>query len=233
MVVRFVNPRPGRPDPLDQVFENARVSSRLGAYGCCVLYRTYEPDRRYVSQFGVRRAPAVIVVHPDNSYHAKTGIMSADELLAFLDDAESPGAPAIINPHIPREARYQWNDNLDEVFESVRETGRPGLIVYHRGFTGDFRAIREMMSKHEVYTRVSHMVHGHEGGWNRWAKTRETPFGEIALPAIVWLPSDGSHEVLEMPDSSQSIALFIDLCRGNADSVTETPVTEQTASSTH
>lgn len=232
MVVRFVSPRTSRPDPLDRVFKNKQVSGRLRDYVCCALYRSYEPDRRYVSQFGVRRAPAVMVVHPDDTYHAKTGKMSADEFLAFLDDAEPPGAPAIINPHIPREAQYDWIDNLDEVFESVRETGRPGLIVYHRGFTGDFRAIREMMSKHEVYTRVCHMVHGHEGGWNRWATTRETPFGEITLPAVVWLQPDGSHEVLEMPDSSRSIARFVDRCRRNADSVAETAVSEQTASST-
>lgn len=232
MMLRFVNPRPGRPDPLDRIFENARVSSRLGAYVCCVLYGSYEPDRRYVSQYGVRRAPAVMVVHPDDTYHAKTGNMSAEEFLAFLDDAEPPGAPAIINPHIPREARYHWIADLDEVFESVRETGRPGLIVYHRGFTGDFRAIQAMMSKHEVYTRVCHMVHGHDGGWNRWATTRETPFGKIALPAIVWLQPDGSHEVLEMPDSSQSIARFVDRCRRKADSVSETSVSQQTALST-
>ena len=232
MVVRFVSPRTSRPDPLDRVFKNTRVSSRLSDYVCCALYRSYEPDRRYVSQFGVRRSPAVIVVHPDDTYHAKTGYMSAEEFLVFLDDAEPPGAPAIINPHIPRQAHYHWIDDLDEVFESVRETGRPGLIVYHRGFTGDFRAIQEMMSKHEVYTRVCHMVHGHEGGWNRWATTRETPFGEIALPAIVLLQSDGSHEVLEMPDSSQSIARFVDRCCEIAVSDEEIPVSQQTASST-
>lgn len=172
-----------------------------------------------------------MVVHPDDTYHAKTGNMSADELLVFLDDAERPGAPAIINPHIPREAQYDWIDNLDEVFETVRETGRPGLMVYHRGFSGDFRAIRKMMSKHVVHTRVCRMVHGHEGGWNRWATTRETPFGAIALPAIVWLQPDGSHEVLEMPDSSESIARFVDRCRGQADTVAETVETAETAAS--
>ena len=76
------------------------------------------------------------------------------------------------------------------------------------------------------------MVDGHRGGWKRWAPTHETPFGEITLPTIVWLQTDGRHEVLEMPDSSQSIARFVDRCRRNADSVTETPVSEQTASST-
>jgi len=118
------------------------------------------------------------------------------------------------------------------VFELVRETGRPGLIVFHRGFTGDFRAIQAMMSKHEVFTRVCQMVHGQDGGWNRWATTRETLFGKIVLPAIVWLQPDGSHEVLEMPDSSQSIARFVDRCRKNADSAPETSVSEQTALST-
>ena len=232
MVLRFVNPRPGRPDPLDRIFDSARVSSRLDGYVCCVLYRSYEPDRRYVSQYGVQRAPAVIVVHPDDTYHAKIGKMSVEEFLAFLDDAKPPGAPAIISPYIPREARYHWIADLDEVFELVRETGRPGLIVFHRGFTGDFRAIQAMMSKHEVFTRVCQMVHGQDGGWNRWATTRETPFGEIVLPAIVWLQPDGSHEVLEMPDSSQSIARFVDRCRKNADSAPETSVSEQTALST-
>ena len=232
MLIRFVDPRPGRRDLLDEAFKNKQLARRLGEYVCCVLYRGYEPDRRYVSQFGITRAPAVIVVHPDGTYHAKTGRMSADAVLAFLDAATSPGTPAIINPHIPRLAHFGWLDKLDDVVQSVRETGRPGLIVFYRRFAGDFKAIREMMSKHEVYSRVCHMVHGHDGGWNRWATTRETPFGKIALPAIVWLQPDGSHEVLEMPDSSQSIARFVDRCRTNAESVSETSVSQQTALST-
>lgn len=233
MLIRFVNPRPGRRDLLDGVFENKRLARRLGEYVCCRLYKAYEPDRRYVSQFGVNRAPAVIVVHPDETYHARTGRMSADEVLAFLDAAAPPGTPVTINPHIPRVAHFAWLDKLDDVFLSVRETGRPGLIVFYRRFARDFKAIREMMSKHEVYSRVCHMVHGREGGWNRWASTRETPFGEIKLPAIVLIQADGSHEILEMPDSSEAIARFVDRFRGLADTVKEEPVPERAAAATH
>ena len=233
MLIRFVDPRPGRRDLLDEAFENKQLTRRLREYVCCVLYKAYEPDRRYVSQFGVKRAPAVIVVHPDKTYHARTGQMSADAVLAFLDGATSPGTPATINPLIPREANYGWLDKLDDVFQSVRETGRPGLVVFYRRFAGDFKAIREMMSKHEVYSRVCHMVHGRDGGWNRWASTRETPFGEIKLPAIVLIQADGRHEILEMPDSSAAIARFVDRFRGLADIVSEEPVPEQAAAATH
>lgn len=233
MLIRFVDPRPGRRDLLDEAFENKQLARRVGEYVCCVLYRGYEPDRRYVSQFGVKRAPAVIVVHPDESYHARTGRMSADAVLEFLDAATPPGTPATINPHIPRVAHFRWIDKLDDVFQSVRETGRPGLIVFYRRFAGDFKAIREMMSKHEVYSRVFHMVHGRDGGWNRWASTRETPFGEIKLPAIALIQADGSHEILEIPDSSEAIARFVDRFRGLADIVSEEPVPERAAAATH
>ncbi len=73
LLIRYVEPKPGRPDALDGVFAGEAVSQRLGDYVCCRLYKSYEPDRRYVGQYGVQRAPAVIVVHPNQTYHASVG----------------------------------------------------------------------------------------------------------------------------------------------------------------
>jgi len=212
LLIRYVDPKPGRRDPLDGAFDDSEVRQRLRHLVCCRLYKQYEPDRRYVGQFGVQRAPAVILVHPDDTFRAQTGRINAEELLAFLDPSAGTDQTVSRSPYIRREARFDWQGGISAVAEAVEHTGKPGLVLVYRRFSSDLDTLDEMLETHEVYSRIGHMVHGREPGWNRWARTRKTQFGEIKLPAIVLMQPGGQHDVFEMPNSSAAIARFADRC---------------------
>ena len=53
--------------------------------------------RETAAQFGVDEPPAYVVLHPDGTYHARSGSLTLDELSALLTAAERPGTRA--RPH--------------------------------------------------------------------------------------------------------------------------------------
>ena len=105
LLIVFKNNRKGTPDSIGAVLRSERFANLSDRFVRCVLLRSYEPDRRYVAQFGVRRAPALILVHTDGTYHARSGDISAQQVDEFLAEAKPPGAQPQLNALIPREPR--------------------------------------------------------------------------------------------------------------------------------
>jgi len=101
MLVHFTDRKPQHPDPTLALFSKPTVRERTEAFVRCRLYRECESDRRFAAQYGVRRAPAFILIHPDGTYHARSGTMSAEDVTAFLDQAVPPGRSPEINPFLP------------------------------------------------------------------------------------------------------------------------------------
>lgn len=59
-----------------------------------LIDQDYGPSyRNYVSKYGVNSYPAVIVVAPDGTYQARTGYLSEDRLIEFLEAAKSQHPP--------------------------------------------------------------------------------------------------------------------------------------------
>jgi len=77
------------------------VKTMTGDMVRCILVTDYEPDRAYVAQFGVQRAPALIIVRTDGTYHARVGPMSADDIVGLLASATEPGKTPNRDPYIP------------------------------------------------------------------------------------------------------------------------------------
>lgn len=210
LLIVFKNNRKGAPDSVEAVLRSERFADFSDRCVCCVLQRSYEPDRRYVAQFGVRRAPALIVVHTDGTYHARSGALSAQEVKEFLAQAKPPGAKPRINPLIPREPRYAWYDTLAEAKTVASKTNRSMLIVYHRALTDDWPRLEKLLRRREVFVRVGDMVHGRVATVNLWSDKQETPFGTLRLPCIVIVLADGTYESLERPTSYERIVRFLD-----------------------
>ncbi len=78
------------------------VKAMTGGMVRCLLVTDYEPDRAYVAQFGVQRAPAVIVVRTDGTYHARVGPMSPRDVIGLLTSASLPGKTPEFDPYILR-----------------------------------------------------------------------------------------------------------------------------------
>ncbi len=197
-------------DPMYEALKAPAVKRQTREYVRCVLSPSYEPDRRYVAQYGVERAPALIVIHRDGTYHAGTGVMTESQIVQFLNDAVGPGSKPAINPYILREPDYAWHRSLEAAEEEARETGRSILIVLDRWPSRDWRRLKVMLARREVYSRVADMVHCRPGSMVTSAGGCAARFGVANLPAIVVVRPDGSHSNLELPTGYESIARFVD-----------------------
>ncbi|MBI3834821.1 MAG: hypothetical protein HY287_10870 [Planctomycetes bacterium] len=176
----------------------------------CILFHNYEPDRRYAAQYGVERAPALILIHPDGTYHARLGKADVEQIMAFLKDSTPPGAMPKINPYILREARYVWLSSLSDAEKASKQTDQPIFLVLDRFYANDWSKLREMLERREVHDRIVNMVHCRPGGFWGGQGDAAKEFNVKGVPAIVIIQPDGRHDVLELPTSYEMIARFVD-----------------------
>lgn len=210
LLIVFKNNRRGQTENMEELLRSDSFEGLTDGFVKCVLLRSYEPDRRYVAQFGVQRAPALIIVHTDGTYHARTGTMTAQEMRSFLADARPPGEQPALNPYIPRQPRYTWYDSLDEAEVAARQTGRSMVVLFYRRLSGDWSRFEKLLERREVYTRLADMVHCRIGVVELWDRSYERRFGKMHLPAMVIVAPDGSQQILENPASYEAIARFAD-----------------------
>lgn len=211
LLIYFEEDRPNHDSRLAASLASERLQSTQDEFVRCSLVRSVERDRRYVAQYGVDRAPAVIVVHRDGTYHATAQrSMSADELMAFLESAVSPGTPIKRNPYVPHKPRYDWYDSLDEGGRVAQRSGRSMLVLFHRTLSSDHRRLERLLSRHELYLRLKDLVHVRIGMLGFFQKVYITKYGALKIPAIVIAHPNGTFDVLELPQSFESVVGFVD-----------------------
>ena len=216
-----------RPDPTFDALRSAPLKQQTAKYVLCSLYRSYEPDRRYVAQYGVDRAPALIVVHGDGTYHARTGLTSAAQISEFLAAAQPPGGKPVLNPHIPRDVNYVWHSSLESAETAAQKTGQSILIVYDRWWSRDRRKVEKLLEHREVYSRFAGMVHCRPGSILGGDHQSMARFSVVNLPALAVVHPDGSHQVLELPTSYEAIVRFADRARPTGGAATSTAAVAQ------
>lgn len=163
----------------------------------CVLVTDYDPDRAFVAQYGVDRAPALTIIHPDGTYHSHVGPMQESDALAFIENAKPPGQTPTVNPYIPRPIDTHWLNNLEAATQEAAKTGKPVLIVFKWWVGRDDWRISEYFDAPEVNRLVA--------GWvfcrmdRDFAPTRRhmASFGLRQTPAVVILHPDGTYHSLE------------------------------------
>ena len=222
MLIYFRATDQGRPDATFDALRSAPLKHQTAGYVRCSLYRSYEPDRRYVAQYGVDQAPALIVVHGDGTYHQRTGIASAGQISEFLAAAQPPGAAPVLNRYIPREANYVWHSSLESAEAAARKTGQSILIVFDRRWWRERRTLDKLLERREVYGRFAGMAHCRPGSIFGQDGSLAARFGVVNLPALVVVHPDGSHQELEMPTSYEAIVHFADRARPTGGAVSST-----------
>lgn len=228
MLIWYKEARPGMADPLRAAFDAPELRERIKGYLRCSLLRSYEPDRRYVGQYGVERAPAVIVVHEDGTYHAQSGRMSVDDITRLLDHAEPPGARPDSNPYLHREPYYDWLDDFDHATAAAEPENKEVVVVLHRSLTRDWRRLKKILDERTVFSRFADMIHCRVATLAASADSLKERFGISRLPAIVIVHRDGTFDVLELPRSFEAVVRFADEARNNPD---QSPVLPEPAGS--
>ena len=54
----------------------------------CLLDWGYAPNRRFMTQYGVTNVPALVIVNPDGTHHARQGRMTAAQVISFVRTAK-------------------------------------------------------------------------------------------------------------------------------------------------
>lgn len=222
ILIFYLDDRLNRDRQIEDALRTQEVKDLADDYIACTLVRSYEPDRRYVAQYGVTNAPALIVVHRDGTYHATSQATTTPGILRFLAEAQAPGQAPSINPYLPRRVEYTWVDSLDVAQQKASESGQPMLVVFYRRASGDWRQLSKLLERREVGRRVSDMVHCRVRLAWPWSKAYITRFGALKLPAVVIAHPDGSFDSIELPTSYEVIVRL-------ADSVNQPTSKSQTA----
>ncbi len=212
LLIYYNELKPMGEDPFRQALDQPPIKDRIADHIRCVLVRSYEPDRRYLAQFGVERAPALVIVHQDGTYHARTGPMTSATIAEFLSLAQPPGTALRLNAHIPRRPHYHWHDTLQTAQNEAQQTGKTMLVVFDRRFSRDWSKLKKLLNAPEIHRRMADMVHCRVRTVNPFAEATITQFGAMRLPSIVIADPAGSPQVLELPTSVETIARFVDRC---------------------
>ena len=125
LLIIYQDNRPGGDRALEHAVKSGAGATLSERHVRCVLSKAYEPDRRYVAQYGIERAPALILIHRDGTYHARSGGMSSADVARFIANATQPGKIPVINHYVPRTPVYGWRDNVDAAMEASKRSGKP------------------------------------------------------------------------------------------------------------
>lgn len=232
-LVYYSEARPGRHDPLKDALRDPELAAASSHFVRCRLYVSHEPDRRFVGQYGVTRAPAWIVIHPDGTYHSRMGAVASADIAAFIRESQPPGeAPAAYGYLVSARNRPSYSD-LSAAEEVAVKEQRPLLVIYTRLMSRDWAKLEPLMNSMEVRRAGTGIVQCRMDIGSPWSETADTKFGPLRLPALVMQHPDGSSAQLEQPNSARSI---VELLRRNPNdkgevstSVTEPEIESPTA----
>ncbi|MCH8879882.1 MAG: thioredoxin family protein [Planctomycetes bacterium] len=175
----------------------------------CILEESYEPNVRYVAQYGVHRYPAVILVHRDGTYHQRTGVMSAEGITNFLKTAAPPGQQPMINPQIPREIDYDWEADYERAFEIAEQQHRPVFIFYKSVVSADANEMFGTLDRPDVAELFDDTVNCLLD-WG-YAPNRRfmTQYGVTNVPALVIVNPDGTHHARQGRMTAAQVISFV------------------------
>lgn len=230
LLVYYSESRPGTHDPLRDALRNPELSRGCTRFVRCRLYVSHEPDRRFVGQYGVSRAPAWIIIHPDGTYHSRTGAVSVEEVLSFIQEAQPPGQPPQGYAFLPARSGAGWPTDLPAAEAEAEREGCPLVVLYTRLLSRDWSKLEPLLDTTEVRRALSGHARCRVDIAGPWTEEAETPFGRLRLPAMIVRRVDGTSEVIERPNSARAI---VQLVRREANAAAESPVEEGSSGTAH
>ena len=199
-----------RDTPMEERLNTPALRARLDDYVPCKLFRSHEPHRRYAAQYGVLRAPALVVVHPDGTFHRMEGLASVEKVSAFLDEAQPPGDRPTYDPLLPRKRNYVWHGSIHDAEDEADTLQRPILYLLTASFSGQWDDMKKLFSQREVHVRCQDVTTCRLDSWSSDGGTVAERAEVREWPAVVIERLDGSFVSLERPASYEEICRFLD-----------------------
>ncbi len=189
--------------------QSSMIKQLLADKIVCFLEESYEPNVRYVAQYGIRRYPAVILIHHDGTYHQRTGAMSAEGIANFLGSATPPGQRPMINPQIPRQIDYGWEADYERAFEIAEQQRRPVFIFYKSVVSADANEMLGTLDRPDVAELFDDTVNCLLDWGYPPNRRLMTQYGVTNVPAIVIVNPDGTHHARQGRMTAAQVISFV------------------------
>lgn len=190
-------------DPLDtrsalmhDVLETPDVQSLLSDKVRCVMVPFYPPDQKFVARYGVLQPPALIVIHPDSTYHALIDAVDEAAVSSFLRRATPPGKSPDQNVELPTSARMQFFNVFERAEEAAKSQNRRLIVIYKWWLDGDSSELIRRFTSPSVSPYFKDTVVCLLD-WD-YVPNRSVmaEYGVTQYPAIVAVDTDGAYRVM-------------------------------------
>lgn len=151
-----LDPNSGR---MLEVLESPSVKPLLDAKIRCVLVKDFPPNQRYLAQYDVSSTPALVLVHPDGTYHVREGLLSANQTREFLTSSQPPGAQPKSNVGSLSVPDYAWIGSYDDAVKAAARQNRKLFILYKWWLSPESTELINRLSNARVRQQLGSMVH--------------------------------------------------------------------------
>ena len=208
LLVFYKDPLDVRCSRMRDALQSPKVRPLADRMVRCLLVPSYPPNRSFVAQYGVQETPAVVVVHPDGTYHALAGVRSADEVRDFLQSSQAPGLEPVLNPRIPRGQTFEYFNIYERAVEKSRRQNRPLFIIYKWWLHADSTELIRRVSRPDVARYFAESVNCILD-WDHIANRGHVrQYGVTSFPAMVIVQPDGKYRSLTGLPSVDQIIRF-------------------------
>ncbi|MFH0983838.1 MAG: hypothetical protein V2A79_20175 [Planctomycetota bacterium] len=191
---------------LQDILESPQIKPLITGKLRCVLIKDYAPNQRYMAQYGVDSPPALVVVHPDATYHARQGFLTVEQARDFLAGAVGPGATPKTDIQILPVSDYYWQGSYEEAVALAERQNRPLFIVYKWWLSAESTELLNRLSQPRVRSQFSEMVHCLLD-WD-YIPNRgfAAQYGVSKVPSMIIVRPDGTyHTLIGLPTVDQIV----------------------------
>jgi len=205
-------------DPFDpksgQMFETVQspeATALLQNMVTCTLVTEYNPNRRFMAQYNVIEAPAMTIIHPDGTYHSRSGPAGLAEIREFIQTSKPPGKRPSVDIQVPRPTDYilRAEGDYNDALAAAKRQNRKLMIVYKWWLDADSTELIRRMSRPEVAARVGSAVHCVLDSDYVPNRKYVSQYGVARYPAIIVVHQDGTSDKLEGLSTVDQIVGFL------------------------